>query len=416
MLMGSLHARKQGDGRGGCVHRPGASNPPLSRAPKLCSLRGLARTIPVRRLALRWLVFLCALLITAKSYAAVAILLEQPYGEMDTLLLPSGHTALYFDHICAATPLQLRPCRPGELGVVLSRYDGIGTYDWVAVSLLPYLYAVDSPNEIPTSVDRLDVVRMRDLYRREHLEQVAPDTETGGMPQGNWYELLGSAYDREIYGFRVNTTSEQDAHLIALFNDRPNMTQYSGGFSNCADFVRVTINRLYPHAIRRNYIADFGFTSPKSVARGLTHYARKHPETGFTVFRIPQVRSDLPRSGGAEGLSEYLLKHYGVPLSIVSPYVPAAMLVAYVGHGRFAVPKNAPTLDFEAMEVAASATSAAFPWTGAGAGTPVRVEAMPIDFSKLMTATDLPATGVDAPTDFLTATVCPECTQGDAIP
>ena len=331
--------------------------------------------------------------------------------------MPSGHSALYFDHICAATPLRLRPCGPGELGVVISRYDGIGTYDWIAVPLIPYLYAVASPSEIPTSVDRLDVVRMRDLYRREHLESVAPDTGSGGMPQGNWYELLGAAYDRAIYGFRVNTTRDQDARIIGLFNDRPNVTRYSGGFRNCADFVRVTINGLYPHAIRRNYVADFGFTSPKSVARGLTHYARKHPETGFEVFRIPQVRGDLPRSGGAEALSEYLLKHYAVPLGIVSPYVPAAFLVAYVGHGRFAVPKNAPTLDFEAMEVAAGALPSPVPRMGAATGSSITFAASFTDFSKLMAGTYSSSQMGDGPAAaFISATDCPECAQEYVLP
>ena len=282
----------------------------------------------------------------------MSLLLEQPYGGMGTFN-PTGHSAVYFDHICAATPVELRPCDPGELGVVISRYNGIGDFDWVAIPLVPYLYAVESSSDVPERADKLAVLRMRDLYRREYLESVAPDTETGGMPQGNWYELVGSAYDRTIYGFRVKTTPEQDAATIALFNDRPNVTRYEGAFRNCADCARVTINRFYPRAIRRNLIADFGMTTPKSVARGLTHYASKHPEAELEVFQVPQVEGDLPRSVGVQGVTESLLKRYGVPLVILSPQVTAGVLVAYLGQGRFAVPKHAPAINVPAMELAA---------------------------------------------------------------
>ncbi len=304
---------------------------------------------PVR--VLLWTAFVCCVLGARASGASVAVLLEQPYGQLGTFN-PTGHAALYFDHICADTPVRLRVCGPGEQGVVISRYDGIGTLDWVAVPIVPYLYAVDTAGEVPPRMDRLTVLRLRDLYRREHLESVAPDNEAGGMPGGNWYELVGSAYDRTIYGFQVETTADQDGAIIALFNDRPNVTRYNGAFRNCADFVRVTVDRLYPHAIRRNLVADFGLTTPKAVARSLTLYAKKHPETGFQVFQIRQVPGDLPRSVGVEGVTESLIKRYGVPLVLLSPHVTAVVLVAYVGRGRFSVPKDAPVLDLTVASTA----------------------------------------------------------------
>ncbi len=287
-----------------------------------------------------------------QARASVSLLLEMPYGHLGAFN-PTGHAALYFDHVCAATPLSLRPCEPGELGVVISRYDGIGQVDWVAVPLIPYLYGVSSVAEIPSRVDELTALRLRDLYRREHLEAVAPDTAEGGMPQGNWYELAGSAFDRTIYGFEVATSPDQDAGIIAYFNDRPNMTRYEGAFRNCADFSRVVLNRLYPHAIRRNYVADFGLTTPKSVARGLVHYARRHPETQLRMFRVPQVEGTIPRSMNIQGVAGSLLTRYAVPMAVLSPHVTVVVLVAYIGKGRFAVPKNAPVLDLQAMELAA---------------------------------------------------------------
>ncbi len=160
--------------------------------------------------------------------------------------------------------------------MVISRYDGIGNHDWLAMPLIPYLYSVSSPEEIPQIIDFVGEQRLRDAYRREYLRSLAPDLPNGGVPGGNWYELVGSAFDRTIYGFRVTTTAEQDARFIAVFNDSRNVERYDGLFRNCADFARVVLNEFYPHAVRRNYVANLGLTWPKSVARSLSHYARKH--------------------------------------------------------------------------------------------------------------------------------------------
>ena len=67
------------------------------------------------------LVFLWLGAITAR--ADVAFLMEEPYGGFGSVN-PTGHGALYFNHICAASPTKLRPCHPGELGVVVSRTIG----------------------------------------------------------------------------------------------------------------------------------------------------------------------------------------------------------------------------------------------------------------------------------------------------
>jgi len=311
---------------------PGTGPGSLSNA-----MKRLARVVSFAAAA-----FIAVAGIPARAY--VSLLLEQPYGGLG-VFNPTGHAAVYLDHVCAATPLELRPCRAGELGVVISRYDGISGYDWIAIPLLPYLYAVDSTADVPQRVNREQVSLLRDEYRRQELESVAPDLPDGSAPGGNWYELVGSSYDRAIYGFSLATTPKQDARLIAMFNDRRNVQHYNGAFRNCADFARTTINFLYPHAIRRNFVADFGLTTPKSVARALSHYASKHPETDLHVFRIPQVPGTLPRSREVQGVTESLLKRYGVPLVVLSPIATGVVFIAYMGHGRFDMPRHAPLLD-----------------------------------------------------------------------
>jgi hypothetical protein len=306
------------------------------------------------------LAVLAAMLCAAVPAAAsIAVLVEEPYAGIG--MNPAGHSAVYLDHVCAASPTVLRACHDGELGVVISRYDGIDKYDWLAMPLLAYLYAVDSPADIPASVDKATEEQIRDSYRRKHLLAIVPDKADGSAPKGNWYELVGSAYDRTLYGFQVKTTAEQDAALIAVFNDRKNISRYNGAFINCADFSRVTVNRFYPRAVRRNFIADFGITTPKQVAHAVTKFGNKHPEVGLETFVVPQVPGSLPRSHKVKGVTESLLtsKRYVLPITVVEPVATAAMLVAYIGGGRFAMPKDAPLLSMRSGPGIVSAASAA---------------------------------------------------------
>jgi hypothetical protein len=297
------------------------------------------------------LVAWCALLLAASpvSHASVSLLLEQPYGKLN-LFESAGHAAIYLDHVCAETPLKLRACAAGELGVVISRYNGIGPYDWVAIPLIPYLYAVRSVSEIPETMGGAGARELREAYRREYLRSLAPDMRDGGAPGGNWYELVGSAFDRQVYEFRVKSTDEQDARLIARFNDSRNVERYDGMFRNCADFARIVLNEFYPHAVRREYLAGLGLTWPKSVARSLVHYGHRHPEIGLQIFVIPQVKGSIARSHGNDDVAEYILKRYGLPLLVVSPASAAVVLVAYLSHGRFSLPRNLPSVNFDEIE------------------------------------------------------------------
>src|SRR5258707_8659164 len=117
--------------------------------------------------------------------SSATLLLEEPYGKLG-FFTATGHAAVYLSGVCAETPLILRACAPGELGAVISRYDGVGDYDRVAIPLIPYLYAVEQPDDIPLFVDARMVSFLRDHYRRKHLEAVAPDKSNGETPGGNW--------------------------------------------------------------------------------------------------------------------------------------------------------------------------------------------------------------------------------------
>jgi len=300
------------------------------------------------------------LLATAGTYAhaSVALLIEEPYGGFGAMN-PTGHSAVYFNRICADSPTQLRLCHQGEYGVVISRYHKIDGYDWLAVPLVGYLYAVDATDDIPLEVDKEKVATLRDAYRKEHLLTLAPDNREGGAPKGEWTELVGASYDRTIHGFQVDSSVAQDERFISIFNDRRNVGHFNILFHNCADFSRVVLDLYFPHAIHRNFIADVGLTTPKQVARSLVSYGKKNPELNMTAFVIQQVPGSIPRSHPVDGVAESLVKSkkYLLPMAFLAPEVTGGVVVAYLVDGRLRLPKGTQTFDIGDEETTAPPTS-----------------------------------------------------------
>jgi hypothetical protein len=283
---------------------------------------------------------------TAPAHAAVALLLEEPFGAFGAMN-PTGHSAIYLDRVCAETPTSLRLCRPGEAGVVLSRYHRIDGYDWLAMPLIAYLYAVDSPDQIPLTANRNEERRLRNIYRRKHLLAYVPDDPRREFPSGDWIQLVGAAFDRRIWGFEVDTTPEQDSQLIEAFNNRSNISHFNLLFNNCANFSQHVMNFYYPLSVRRNFIADSGFMTPKQAARSLVKYSRKHPAIGMRSFVIEQIPGSIKRSTPVDGVTESLVKSkkYVVPLAFLSPEVTGGILLAYLSDGRFHPAHDAQIFD-----------------------------------------------------------------------
>ena len=294
-----------------------------------------------------YLGLLLALLYCATgSHASVALLMEEPYGEFGAFN-PTGHAAVYLNHICAVTPTELRRCDDGELGVVISRYHKIHHDDWIAMPLVPYLYAVTSVKDVPTTVTKADVTRLRNAYWATHLQALAPAKKDGAPPGGEWTQLVGSSFDRKIHGFQADTTQDQDDRLIAYFNDRRDVGHFNLLFHNCADFSRVVLDIYFPHAIHRNFIADLGLTTPKQVAKSLVKYGRKNPDIHMSAFTILQVPGELRRSHPVDGVAESVVKSkkYIIPLVILQPEFAGALAVGYLSVGRLELPKDAPIFE-----------------------------------------------------------------------
>src|ERR1700728_4739297 len=307
-----------------------------------------ARSNATRRNLLRTMSLAFALLAAPSLFAQATLLMEQPYGVFGTLN-PTGHAAVYLEHVCADSPVHVRLCAPGEAGIVISRYKGLAGYDWMAIPLIPYLYAVENPADVPAKVDQETVNRLRDHYREAHLSELGENLRPGNFFYGGWTELVGTSYDRRSYAFRFATTPEQDRELIARLNDRPNRSHFNILFNNCADFDRFILNNYFPHKFGRTVFPDAGITTPKRIAYTLVKYAKRHPETQFGILEIPQIPGYRHESHAIHGVTESLLLNgYVIPIVILNPYVAGGLVADYLVRGRYnLIPKNPATIDPE---------------------------------------------------------------------
>ena len=281
--------------------------------------------------------FALALYFGPEVRADVTILLGEPINFLGHVS-STGHAALYFDHICSDDHIHVRTCRLGEHGVVISRYKGIGGYDWLAMEPIPYFYSVRSADDIPPTVKQTDVEHLREDYRSRYLGDLAK-----GPPHGMWIQLLGASYRREIFGIRMQSTPEQDAKVIAWLNSSRNQSHFNFFLNNCADFSRQLLDVAYPGAVHRNLFFDLGMTTPKQLAASLHRYSGRHPEVDFQTFSIPQVPGDIPRSGRMYGVSEAFIrtKPYLLPLAAVQPIGIGGITVSFLLDHRYDVQKIA---------------------------------------------------------------------------
>jgi hypothetical protein len=304
---------------------------------------------------------------TASAHGDVALLVEEPYGFFGGVV-PTGHTAIYLNHICAESPTMLRRCRPGETGVVISRYSGIQKLDWVAIPLIPYLYAVDHSEDVPVRADYASVKLMRQEYADSHLESLASAAKDYDR-KNVWPQLLGVAYIRKIYSFETFTTPEQDDRLIDQFNGRNNRSQFNLVTNNCSDFSRRLINFYFPHAVNRSITADMGITTPKQVAKSLAAYVRHHRELESSEIIIAQIPGKIPRSHTPRGVVESLFKtmKYAVPITVIQPYLLAGVAVTYLTMGRFNLSNGAPVVPVTDQEQILASGETDYPKAALGA-------------------------------------------------
>lgn len=282
-----------------------------------------------------------SLLTLPAARASVSLFMEEPYARFGAWN-PTGHTAIYLDHVCADTFTELRRCRPGETGVVLSRYHKVHGDDWIAMPLIPYLFAVDTLDQAPSKIDLQGKARYRDAYWAAHLKTLAAPDPSGGAPKGNWTQLVGSSFDRTTYVFQMDTSAEQDDAVIAYLNGKSDKSHFNLFFNNCSNYAGDLLNIYFPNSVHRNAVADFGLMTPKQAARSVVKFGRRHPELHPAIFILPQVPGTLHRSHPVDGIAEALVKskRWLIPLLILQPEIPAYSAIAYLTKGRLQLPAD----------------------------------------------------------------------------
>jgi hypothetical protein len=254
-------------------------------------------------------------------------------------------------------------------GVVLARYASLGQYDWMASPVMDFLYATEHMEDIPSYATPEAVWQLRESYRERYLRSIVPDGQqgrfygdgraTGARDLAEWWETAGMAYNRRVWSYEVNTTEEQDEHLVELMNADPNRHRYHLKRTNCADFAAAIVNIYFPGAARSDRFADFGLMTPKQVVRSLSDYAAQRPELSLRVWEIAQVPGSLRRSrpvrGGAE--SGLKTKRYLFTLLVIQPEVPIGLMVLYLSHGRWKVGTDAELMPISSIYRLSEGTS-----------------------------------------------------------
>jgi hypothetical protein len=276
----------------------------------------------------------------SRAYGDVGVILNESLDTSVARITGSGHSAVYFSHICPESPVKLRLCRAGEPGSVMSNYTTLGEdqpFEWNIVPLNVYLYGVENARYRPL-VGSAQIKRaLEERYREKYLSAYCVSESCKTSNKAEWREMVGATLERSMYMFVVETTVEQDRNLIEQFNSLPNENHFNGMTRNCADFTRRVIDAYFPRAVGPDYINDFGITSPKAIARSFTRYAHRHPEMHYRVLHFAQVPGTIKRSSECRDGTEQLYhsKKLLVPMILLAHYVLPAVAASYVLTGRF---------------------------------------------------------------------------------
>jgi hypothetical protein len=317
------------------------------------------RFIGLRASASGLFVLALAGFLTPLAHADAGVVLNESLDTSMARITGSGHSAVYLSRICPDdSPVKMRLCKPGEQGSVLSNYTTLGEdqlYEWNIIPLSVYLYGVEDPGNRPLVSSKAIKAALEERYRDKYLAAICTEERCRSGKGSEWREMVAATLERSLYMFVVKTSVEQDSALIAAFNSLPNVNHFNGMTHNCADFTRRVLNTYYPGAVKPDYLNDFFMTSPKAVARSLTHYAEKHPESDFRVLHFSQVPGTIKRSSECRSGTEQLYhsKKLVIPLAAFAWQGVPAVTASYLLTGHFN-----PEHQFEAHPSAEAAGSA----------------------------------------------------------
>ena len=299
----------------------------------------------LRRICPIAVALLALLLASAQARADVGVILNDSLDTSVARITGSGHSAVYFSRICPASPIKLRLCNPGEQGSVMSNYTTLGEdepFEWNIVPFNTYVYGVSNPADAPLFSSVKIKRALEDAYRDKVLADFCEGHTCQSSNKAEWREMVSAESERTFYILIVSTTVEQDQKLIDEYNSLPNVNHFNGMARNCADFTKRVIDTYFPHAAHRDFINDFGMTSPKAVARSFSHYAERHPQMQYRIVHFAQLPGTIKRSSECRSGTEqvYHSKKLLVPMAVFAPHELAVVTGSYVLTGRYNVEKD----------------------------------------------------------------------------
>jgi hypothetical protein len=276
----------------------------------------------------------------SRARADVGVILNDSLDTSVARITGSGHSAVYLSRICPASPVKLRLCKPGEEGSVISNYTTLGEdqpFEWNVVPLNVYVYGVANPTDRPLFASPKIKGALEESYRENVLAEYCQGNTCRTSGKAEWREMVSATSERTFYILIAPTTVEQDQELIEEFNSLPNVNHFNGMTRNCADFTKRIVNTYFPHATHRDFINDFGMTSPKAVARSFAHYAHQHPEMQYRAVHFAQLPGTIKRSSECRSGTEqlYRSKKLLVPMAFFFPHELAIVTGSYLLTGRF---------------------------------------------------------------------------------
>lgn len=303
--------------------------------------------------------------VPTKVYADITLLVHEAKG-FSGEMTGSGHISVYISELCTDPPLVLRQCKSNEVrGAVISSYLGFGAkteYEWFAIPILNYLYGIDNAEQIPLYSNRKIRDFLRESNRAKYLGKLIPRLPNEKLPAGRWTELFGAALDRDLYAFTVKTNLEQDLRFLKRFNISPSKSDFNLITNNCADFAKKIINFYFPDAVSRDFINDFGVTTPKAIAHSFKNYATKNPELRFYINKYSQIDGTIARSSDLQHFTEkaFKSKKYVAVQALTMPILlPVFAGTFFLTGGNFNIDKtyrkfhseNVAELDLATIEV-----------------------------------------------------------------
>ena len=293
------------------------------------------------------------LFVPSKVNADISLLVHEATGYSGEMT-GAGHITVYLSNICTSPPLVLRQCRADEpKGVVVATYPEFGPnsdYQWFAMPILPYLYGVDDARQIPLYANGKIRTLLRETNRVKYLSNIVPQTSATELPAGRWGGVVGAGLNRDIYAFTVKTTPEQDLRFLEKYSTSPKGNDFNVMFKNCADFTRGVVNFYFPKSASRDFINDFGMTTPKALARSFKGYATKRPDLLFYITKYPQIDGTILRSFGVRNFTEtaFTSKKYVITQLLTKPELLAMFAGTYYLTGYFNIDsayQSYPTLE-----------------------------------------------------------------------